>query len=136
MKKSISVLIASKAVTEPGILMNTALVVGLTVGRELPESTFGPDAVDGDGSAHRSLTNIAHFVLKASPSKLRSLRAKFMTMPDVSIVDYTDDAAPSDYATYEETLKSHSGDGIVYRAIHVYGPEDVVVPLTKNLSRL
>ena len=73
--RNISLLLINKSIKEPGILTNAAFVLGLTAGRDLPEDTFGPDVVDGDGARHTYLTNIAHFVRKAGPSKLRSLRS-------------------------------------------------------------
>jgi hypothetical protein len=132
----LSVLVVDKNLKTPGVLANTAFVLGLTAGRALPDATFGPAVVDGDGVEHTYLTNIAHFVREAGQSKLRSLRAAFAQMADVHLVDYTEDAAPSDYATYQRDLAAHSGDQIVYRALHVYGPEEQILPLTKNLSRL
>ena len=133
--KSVSVLIVYEKL-EPGVLVNAAFVLGLTAGRYMPEETFGPDVVDGEGVSHLYLTNIAHFVRKAGQSKLRSLRAAFAQVPDVKIVDYTEDAAPSTYEIYQRDLGSHSGEQIVYRALHVYGAEERILPLTKNLSRL
>lgn len=136
MSEPISVLLVNKSIDEPGIVTNAAFVLGLTAGRMLPDHTFGPEVVDGDGSPHTYLTRIAHFVRKATPSKLKTLRDTFAEMPDVQVIDYTEDAAPSTYEIYQESLGAHSGEEIVYRAVWVYGPEDKVVPLTKNLSRL
>ena len=132
----ISVLLVARNIKEAGVLANAALVIGLTAGHLLPEDTFGPDVVDGDGKKHTYLTKIAHFVRKAGPSKLRSLRDTFAEMPDVQVVDYTEDAAPSDYDIYRQDLARHSGAEIVYRAVYIYGPEERIVPLTRNLSRL
>ena len=129
-----SVLVVAKGLDHKGILANTGFVLGLTSGRLLPENTFGPDVTDGDGSKHRFLTNIGHYVREAGQSKLQTLRKEFADHPDVTVVDYTDDAAPADYKTYEENLAKHKGEEIVYRAIHIFGPEEIVVPKTKNLS--
>ena len=51
-------------------------------------------------------------------------------------MDYTDDASPADYKEYEEHIGKHKGEEIVYRAIHIFGPEEIVVSKTKNLSML
>ena len=134
--KKISVLIVDQQIDQRGILSNAALVIGLTVGRELPAETFGADVLDSAGITHRYLTNIGHFVRKASQGKLRSLRATFSEHPDVLLVDYTEDAAPSNYDAYAQSLAARPAAEISYRAIYVYGPEEIVVPLTKNLSRL
>jgi hypothetical protein len=131
-----SVLIIAKGVDHKGILANCSFVLGLTAGRLLPEGTFGADVIDGENSTHKYLTNISHYVREAGQSKIRTLRSELIQIPDVTIVDYTEDAAPADYTTYAKSLGSHSGEEIVYRAIHIYGPMDIVVSKTKNLSML
>ncbi len=133
--KNISVLIVNEKVDHKGILANTAFVLGLTAGRELPKESFGTPVIDGDNSAHTYLTNIGHYVRKAGQNKMRTIRKEFLDQ-GVMVVDYTDDAAPADYAAYEMSIKSHKGEEIIYRAIWVYGPEEVVLPKTKNLSSL
>jgi hypothetical protein len=132
----ISVLIVNEKIGNAGLLTNAALVLGLTAGTVLPPETFGGDVTDGDGKVHRRLTAIGHHVRKATPGKLHALRAALAANPDVIVVDYTEDAAPSSYEAYVQSLGSHAGDAIVYRAVYVYGPESVVGPATKNLSRL
>lgn len=134
--ENISVLITNKSLDDKGILTNAAFVIGLTAGHLLPDSTFGPDVVDGDGNTHTYLTNIAHFVRKAGNSKIASLRETFSAHENIHVVDYTEDAAPSTYADYEKALGKHKGEEIVYRALWIYGPSEVIVPLTKSLSKL
>lgn len=131
-----SVLIVDQQLEHRGILANAAFVVGLTAGRELPGATFGTDTEDADGSQHRYLTRIGHLVRKAGQSKLRTLRSKLLEIPAVQVVDYTEDAAPANYEEYAQNLKTRKGEEISYRAIHVFGPSELIVPLTKNLSRL
>lgn len=131
----VSVIILNKAFDEPGLLANVGFVLGLSAGREIPDETYGPVVTDGDGREHKALTNIGHHVRKAGGAKLASLRNTFADMPNVIVVDYTEDAAPSDYDEYAKNLSQHKGDEIVYRAVHVYGPADAIIPLTKNLSR-
>lgn len=134
--KFISVLVVDQSIENKGILTNAGFVLGLSAGRYLPADTFGSDVVDGDGSTHGALTNIAHFVRKSGQSKLRTLRAEFINHPDVKIIDYTEDAAPSNYETYAANIATHKGDEITYRAVHFFGPEEVLIPKTKNLSSL
>lgn len=136
MQKFLSVLIVDQSIESKGIVANVAFVLGLTAGRDLPADTFGTDVVDGEGKAHRYLTQIGHMVRKAGQSKLKSLRETLAANPQVLLVDYTEDAAPADYSEYASALGGHCGDAIKYRALHVYGPEEIVGPLTKNLSKL
>src|SRR5437588_208291 len=122
MDEYVSVLIVDQSVEDKGILTNAGFVLGLTAGRELAEEMFGHDVVDGDGSNHRYLTKIGHFVRKAGQSKLRDLRKQLSANDKVKIVDYTEDAAPADYEEYAKNLSSHKGEEIRYRALHIYGP--------------
>lgn len=133
MSKS-SVLIIAKGVDHKGILSNCSFVLGLTAGKLLPDETFGADVTDGDGTTHKFLTNISHYVRVAGQSKLRTLRQEFIQNPDVIVVDYTEDAAPVDYSLYAKNLSQHKGEEIIYRAIYVYGPSEFINSKTKNLS--
>jgi hypothetical protein len=133
--KMISVIIANKS-KHRGELTNAGFVCGLTAGRLMADDTFGSDVVDGDGQKHAFLTRIGHMVREAGDNKIRELRKKFAENPDVILVDYTEDAAPSSYEKYQENLAAHAGEQITYRLLHAYGPEEFLLPLTKNLSRL
>ncbi len=132
----ISVLVVATGIDHKGILTNVGFVLGLTSGRLLPESTFGSDVIDGDDSTHKFLTNIGHYVREAGQSKLKSLRKELAQNPNITIVDYTEDAAPSNYEEYKENIAKHTENEIIYRAIYFYGPEEILVPKTKNLSML
>ena len=134
--EKISVLIVNKSIDHTGILVNAGFVVGLTVGREIDADTYGSDVTDGDGKKHKYLTQIGHFVRKAGDSKIRKLRDEFSENSDILLVDYTEDAAPSNYDDYSKEIAKHSGEEIKYRAIHVYGPKELIVAKTKNLSAL
>ena len=136
LERLVSVVVVDQNLEEKGILANAAFVVGLSAGRVMPDSTFGPDVVDGAGSVHRSLTNIGHFVRKAGQGKLRKLKEECEKEPQISVFDYPEDAAPSDYQEYSKNIATRKGEEINYRAIHLFGPESLVIPKTKNLSRL
>ena len=133
---SVSILIVDKGQDLLGVVANASFVLGLTAGRSIGDETFGHEVVDGDGKRHKRLTSIGHYVRKAGPSKLRAIRDEFADHPDVEVVDYPEAAAPADYNAYEQALASQAGDQITYRAVHLYGPADVLVPKTKNLSKL
>jgi len=135
-ERMVSVVIVDQALEHKGILANAAFVIGLSAGRELPGETFGLDVTDADGKNHRYLTNIAHFIRKAGQAKIRTLREEFAADERTTVFDYSEDAAPSDYSEYAKSIASRKSNDISYRAIHIYGPESVVAPRTKNLSRL
>ena len=135
-EKNISVLIVDQNLSHKGILTNCAFVLGLSAGRLMPSTTFGPDVIDGAGARHAALTNIGHFVRKAGQNNLRTVRETLSQEKGVTIIDYCEDAAPSDYSQYAAALGQHSGEQIIYRAIHLYGAETIILPVTRNLSRL
>lgn len=124
-----------QAIEDKGILSNAAFVLGLTAGRELPQDTYGDNVVDGSGSTHKYLTQIGHFVRKAGQNKIKTIRKECFDK-GIMVVDYTNDAAPADYAEYTRTIATHGEDALQYRAVWIYGPEEIVYPLTKNLSKL
>lgn len=134
--EKVSVLVVDKGIDHRGILANASFVLGLTAGRELEGDTFGTEVVDGDGSSHKYLTKIGHFVRKAGQSKLKNLRDELVANEDVMVVDYPEEAAPADYDQYSADLASRKGEEITYRAVYFYGPKDLIVPKTKNLSAL
>ncbi len=134
--ENVSVLIVSQSLDHKGIIANSAFVLGLTAGKLLPQETFGPDVVDGNGSTHMYLTKIGHTVRVAGQNKIRALREEFLKMLGVTVVDYTEDAAPADYDAYAKSLGVHKGEEIIYRALHVYGPAAEIIAKTKNLSAL
>ena len=132
----LSVLIIDQNLAHRGAMANAAFVLGLTAGRLMSDHLFGHDVEDRSGAMHRYLTRIPHFVKKAGQGKIRSLREALLVQPQVSIVDYPEEAAPSNYSVYAQNLSMKGADEITYRAIHVAGSYAVLYPLTKNLSRL
>jgi hypothetical protein len=132
----IGVLLVDQSITSAGIEQNLGLVLGLSAGRKMLCEHFGPDVSDADGRTHPQLTNSPHFVRKCSANKLRELRDVFASHPELIVVDYTEAAATSDYAAYAKALSEQAGDQVVYRAVFAFGPEQLLTPLTKNLSRL
>jgi hypothetical protein len=135
-KKMIGVLLVNQSLAGAGVEHNAALVLGLTAGRLMPADCFGGDVFDGDAVKHTFLTRTPHFVRKCGAGKLRALRQQFAQHPELIVVDYTEAAAPSSYDAYEAALASQKGEQVEYRAVFAFGPEDVLAPLTKNLSRL
>ena len=68
-----------------------------------------------------------------------ALRQKLALVPDDenTIADLLQIAQPELVGNnYQEALQSHSGEEIQYRALWVYGPSEIIVPLTKSLSKL
>ena len=65
-----------------------------------------------------------------------TLNQEILENPLLDVDGQQEDAATADYREYARSLSERSGDDIRYRALYIYGPEDIVGPLTKNLSWL
>lgn len=59
----------------PGVIANTAGIMGLTLGKYIPE-TIGPEVLDKSGCAHLGIIQIPVPVLKADGKKLKELRCR------------------------------------------------------------
>lgn len=89
----------------------------------------GPYAITAARDYKRALRKTGRAVIVCA-------KGRGVKKPEVTLVDYVEDAAPADYDEYARNLRGRAGDEISYRALYVYGPEEVVLPLIRNLSRL
>ena len=58
-----------------GLLANTAAILGITLGRQLPE-TVGGDVTDGSGRTHLGIIAFPVPVLRGTAESLQSLRQR------------------------------------------------------------
>ena len=72
-----------------GIIANTAGIMGITLGKKLPE-TVGPDVSDRNGRSHLGIIAIPVPILKASKEKLKELRLKLYepSFSELTVVDF------------------------------------------------
>lgn len=59
-----------------GIIANTAGIMGLTLGKHIPE-TIGPEVLDMSGRAHLGIIQIPVPILKADSDKIKEIRQRF-----------------------------------------------------------
>ena len=110
-----------------GVLANTAAILGITLGRQVPE-VVGEDVTDGSGHSHLGIITFPVPVLRAGPEQLRRLREKL----------YEPDVAQS-CRTYEEFLDKAAGaeeESLRYYGLGLCGPKKQVNRLTGSLPLL
>ena len=85
-----------------GIIANTAGIMGITLGKKLPE-TVGPDVSDRNGRSHPGIIAIPVPILRASKEKLKELRLKLYDpcFSELTVVNFSDVAQScNDYGEY------------------------------------
>lgn len=74
-----------------GIIANTAAIMGITLGKQMPE-VVGADVTDQSGGRHLGIIEFPVPILKGSPEAIRELRETLCQpeFQDLSVVDFSD----------------------------------------------
>lgn len=121
-----------------GLIANTAAILGITLGKEWPE-TVGAPVLDRSGSRHLGIIQIPVPILKGTPEGLRELREK-LAQPEfqaVSAADFSDLAQSC--RTYEEWTARAAAtpeEELRYVGLALWGPKKKVDRLTGSLPLL
>jgi hypothetical protein len=119
-----------------GLMVNTASVLALSLGRKL-DSMVGPEVVDFSGKSHAGLTSIPLPILSADGSNIKELRDRAEKMEDLTIIDFSDIAQEErTYGSYTERMSRTSSEDMSYLGIALYGPKKIINRLTGNLPLL
>lgn len=122
----------------PGLVANTAAILGVTLGKNLPEAV-GPDVADGSGVLHPGIIAFPVPILRGDRESLRALREK-LRMPSFSglfAADFSDLAQGCrTYGEFQEKLAAAPEDSLRYLGIAVCGEKKLVNRLTGNLPLL
>lgn len=91
-----------------GIIANTAAIMGITLGRNLPE-VVGGDVIDQDHNIHLGIIQFPVPVLTASSAAIKEIREKLYQpeYQNLTVVDFSDLAQSC--KNYEEFIKKWSG---------------------------
>jgi hypothetical protein len=121
-----------------GVLANTAVILGITLGRLVPEY-IGQDVLDGSGHIHKGIVSQPIPVLKGNASLLKTLRGKLYTssFEDVTVVDFSDIA--QNCHIYDEFLlaaKFTPETDFTYLGLLLYGDKKKVNKLTGSMPLL
>lgn len=90
-----------------GIITNTAAILGITLGKQVPE-LVGKDAYDASGQNHLGISTVPVPILKGSKEIIRDLREKLYASDydDVIVADFSDVAQSCNI--YSEYIKKAS----------------------------
>lgn len=121
-----------------GILANTTAILGITLGRQVPQCV-GQDVQDASGQVHKGIVTIPVPILKGNKEILKALREKLYT-PDFSnmvIVDFSDVAQCCNiYDEYILKAKSTKEVDHTYLGIAIYGDKKKINKLTGSMPLL
>jgi len=120
-----------------GVMANTAAVLSLTLGKELPW-LIGQDLWDADGAPHRGITTAPIPILKGSNASLRALREALKPLePGLTVVDLTDATRTTKtYDAYSQQMAATPVRELNYLGIALYGNVKTINRFTGNLGLL
>ena len=121
-----------------GIISNTAAVMGVTIGKLLPQAV-GADVTDQTGHGHLGIIEFPIPILKGNREKIKQLRIRLYdeSFSDLKVVDFSDTAQSC--KTYDEYIKKMAGvpeTELSYLGIAICGDKKKVNMLTGNMSLL
>lgn len=121
-----------------GIIANTAGIMGITLGKHIPE-TIGPEVSDKSGSSHLGIIQIPVPVLKADREKIKEIRER-LYQPEfhgLLVVDFSDVAQSCNvYDDYIQKAAAVEESSFTYLGIGICGEKKLVNKLTGNLPLL
>ncbi len=121
-----------------GIIANTAGILGLTLGKQVPE-TVGPQVLDKSGCPHLGIIQIPVPILKANSEKIKEIRQR-LYQPEfhgLIVADFSDVAQSCNvYEDYIEKSASVEESGFTYFGIGICGEKKLVNKLTGSLPLL
>ncbi len=120
----------------PGLLVNTAGLLGATLGRKR-EEIIGPDIPDASGSSHAGILNITLPILAADDDTIKAIRDKAVRSEGLLVVDFTETAQKAlRYEDYTESLAGMKQEELKYLGVALYGAKKQVNKLVGNLPLL
>lgn len=122
----------------PGVIANTAAILGVTLGKRLPEAV-GTDAADRSGRVHPGIIEAPVPVLRGSSEVLRALRERLYQpdFQDLTVVDFSSLAQGCrTYGEFLEKMSDAPGDTLEYLGIAICGAKKKVNRLTGSMPLL
>ena len=121
-----------------GIITNTAAIMGITLGKKMPE-VVGADVVDKSGNSHLGIIEFPVPVLKGDKKKLKEIREKLYQpeFADLTVVDFSDLAQGC--KTYDEfigKMKDTGENELQYLGVAICGAKKKVNRLTGSMALL
>lgn len=121
-----------------GLIANTAAIMGITLGRKLPE-VVGPDVRDRNGRPHLGIITFPMPVLRGSAESIRERRERLCQpeYQELTVVDFSDLAQGcKTYDEFIEKMGQIPEEALRYLGIAVCGAKKTVNRLTGNMPLL
>lgn len=121
-----------------GILINTAVILGMTLGKRMPE-VIGPDVRDQSGHNHLGVMALTVPVLKGTKQIVKEIREKLYDdeFKDVVCVDFSSlGQGCKDYEEYTAKMALVNEGDLDYIGIALCGPKKKVNKLTGSMPLL
>ena len=121
-----------------GVIANTSAILGVTLGKRLPEQ-IGEDVADATGKTHLGIITIPIAMLKGSKDSLKELRERLygLEFSNLVVVDFSDVAQCCQvYSEYVAKAASVPEEDHMYLGIAIYGDKQNVNKLTGALPLL
>lgn len=121
-----------------GLLANTAAIMGITLGKKLPE-VVGTDVADRNGNIHLGIIEFPVPVLKASCDTIKALRERLYQpeYQELTVVDFSDLAQGCrTYNEFIEKMEQVPEETLEYLGIAICGPKKKVNQLTGSMPLL
>lgn len=121
-----------------GILANTAAILGITLGKKLPD-VVGETVSDSDGNQHLGIIEFPVPILKSTGDAIKAIREQLYddNYSDITVVDFTDLAQGC--RTYDEfigKMKHTPGVNLEYLGLAMCGPKKKINKLTGSMPLL
>lgn len=121
-----------------GLIANTAAIMGITLGKKLPE-VVGTDVADRTGNVHLGIIEFPVPVLKASCDTIKAVRERLYRpeFQELTVVDFSDLAQGC--RTYDEFIQKMgqaSEETLEYLGVAICGPKKKVNQLTGSMPLL
>lgn len=121
-----------------GIVANTAAILGITLGKRLPE-VVGDDVYDGTGKKHLGIIEFPVPILKGNGEMIKTIREKLYEpeFTDLTVVDFSDLAQGcKTYEEFAEKMRGTSESELSYLGIALCGAKKKVNQLTGSMGLL
>lgn len=121
-----------------GIIANTAAILGITLGKEMPE-VVGANVADQSGNEHLGIIEFPVPILKGSPEIIKAIREKLYQpdFRDLTVVDFSDLAQGC--KTYDEFISKMgnvSESALQYLGLAICGAKKRINKLTGSMPLL
>jgi len=121
-----------------GIIANTAAIMGITLGKKLPE-TVGVDVIDQSGNKHLGIIEFPIPILRGTSETIKLIRQKLYApdFQDLTVVDFSDLAQScKTYCEFIDKISRVSESALQYFGIAICGAKKKINKFTGNLPLL